>query len=142
MSEAPASIREQLAANRTKLSADKTTIIQLPGWDSLSTRYARLPWDKVKSLSGLGAGDSTVEVGAAMQVLIDACEEVLFKGEGLDCKYDEKLSDLVGEPEAKSPPEVLNAVFPDELSLMTHAGEYMAWAMRLREDEDKLLGKS
>jgi hypothetical protein len=132
----------QLRANRARLLQDKTTTIGLPGWDSLSARYRRLPWEQVKGLAGLGTDDATVELGAAMEVLISACEEVLFDGEGLGLRYEQGLADLIGDEDAKAPAEVVNAVFPDELSLMTHAGDYMAWATRAEQEASETLGNA
>lgn len=135
-----AAVMHQLKANRERLLADKTTDLGLPGWDSLSARYRRLPWDQIKGLAGLGTGDSTAEIGAAMDVLLAACDEVLFDGEGLGLRYEQGLAELIGDEDATSGPEVVSAVFPDELSLMAHAGEYMTWAMRLQAEDDKTLG--
>lgn len=136
-----AALTEQLRANRARLLADKTKTLRLPGWDSLSVRYRRLPWERVQHLAGMGSGDSTADIGAAMDVLIAACEEVLFEDDGLGLRYEQGLADLIGD-EAVTPPEVVDAVFPDELALMTHAGEYIAWAMRIEEEASERLGKT
>lgn len=134
-------MKAQLQANRSRLLADKTKTIQLPGWDSLSVRYKRLPWDSIKGLAGLAEeDDSGARIGAAMDILLDACEEVLFDGEGLGIGYEQALAELTGDT-ATSPPEVIDAIFPDEVSLMVHVGEYMGWAMRLEAEVSEELGK-
>jgi hypothetical protein len=135
-----ASMMAQLRANRERIAKDRTKTLKLPGWESLSVRYKRLPWDQIKGLAGMGEGDGTEDIGAAMDVLIAACEEVLFDGDGLTLRYEQKLAELIGDS-AVTPPEVIDAVFPDEVSLMVHAGEYMTWAMRLEGEASDELGK-
>lgn len=138
-----ASMMAQLRANRERLQKDKTLTLKLPGWDSLSVRYRRLPWESIKGLATIGDGDSAQEVGAALDVLLAACEEVLFDDEGLGLRYEQGLAQLIGDDAAVTPPEVLfSAVFSDdETALMLHAGEFMEWAMRLQAEASEELGK-
>lgn len=137
------SMLSELQANRQRILSDKEKVLKLPGWDSLSARYRRLPWDSIKGLQGIGqSDDSTQEVGAAIDVLINACVEVLFQGEGTGLRYEQGLAKLYGDNEANTPPEVLMSVFADdEAALMMHAGEYIEWALRMETEASEALGK-
>jgi hypothetical protein len=137
-----ASMVAELRANKNRILADKTKTLQLPGWDSLSVRYKRLPFGALESLSGaLDSDDETAKVGAAMDVLLKACEEVLYQGEGLGLRYEQGLAQLIGDDESVSPPEVIDSVFPDELSLILHAADYMSWCFRMENEAAAALGK-
>lgn len=141
----PGSVIENLRANRARLLSDKDTVLKLPGWGSLYARYKRLPWDTVKALQGLGSGDSTVEVGTVIEVLIAACDEMVFRDadgeQPLGLRYEQGLAELIGDEDAKTPPEVVAAVFTDEGSLMVHGSEYLAWSLRLEDEATASLGK-
>lgn len=147
----PKSMVEQLRANRARLLADRTTAIKLPGWDSLYVQYKRLPWNDMKPLAlamQSSDDDATKEVGNIIDVLIAGCDTFVFKNEdgsfqALDIRYEAGLAQLgvIGE-DCTLPAEAVMAVFADdEVSMVNHAGEYMAWATRQEDDADAELGK-
>jgi hypothetical protein len=148
----PKSMVEQLRANRARLLADRTTALKLPGWDSLYVQYKRLPWNDMKPLALAMQetnDDATKEIGNVIDVLLAGCDTFMFKNEDgslekLDLRYETGLAELgvIGE-DCTLPAEVVLAVFADdEVSMMNHAGEYMAWATRQEDEADAELGKA
>lgn len=150
-SPAPDSMVAQLRANRARLLADTKKALQVPGWDSLYVQYKRLPWTDMKPLAtALGANedDPTREVGNVIDVLIAGCDTFLFKGDDefqdLSVRYEHGLAQFgVIDDDVTSAPAIVLSVFAnDEVALMSHAGEYMNWAMRQEAKVDEQLGKA
>lgn len=142
----PGSTAGKLRAERERIMKDKTKTLPLPGWESLSVRYKRLPWEDAKALIDREPGDPQQEVSAALDTLIKACDEVLYLGESFPdgpLRFEQRLAQFIGDDEATHPAEVLmSLVADDETALMGHAGEFITWALRLMGEANEALGKS
>lgn len=153
----------QIKQRREAMQKERLHTMEIPGYSGmLLARYQPVPYEKLREIGERAEkgthGVAQRELQIAADTLIHACRAILSRldgklepitdgGEPVE-RFDKHLASALGI-ESPNPDrditarETLFAVFPDELSVVAHFGEFTEWqGSGDADDDESLLGES
>lgn len=143
------SLRDLLRGSREALQATRTIDLPVPGWGALVARYHVLSWRETRQITARHERVRDVaqqELYIAADSLIAACDGTFASLDGqlqpLNMIYGIDLARYLGEDGAESARQAVFQLIPNEIQLITHYGELMAWMQgeNVSVDEDLAQG--
>lgn len=157
--EVPGSVLAQLRRRREALQQERHIDLEVPGYDGmLLARYRPVAWERLREINERAEktlrSNPRKDLIASADVLISACECILYREEkggdtakvlGGDSpmRFDKRLAETMGIPEASTARQVLFGIFADDLSVTSTYVELLEWQGEGDvEVDDELVGES
>lgn len=155
MSDAPTSPLDQLRSRRAAMAQERHIDLDLPGYlDLLVARYRPLEWKVIHEIQARAKGDAAeAELNAAADLLIQACERIFMRRDGVlvpleevtdelgsePVRFDENLAKATGVEDSTNGTarSVAKAVIPNEIALIEHQAYLLLWMRSANSETDQ-----
>lgn len=156
---APGSVLAQLRKHRASHQQERHTDLEIPGYGGkLYGRFAPVPWETLRGIAQ--RADRTLknnprrDLVVAADTLLHACQMILATdadgkvtplhehsevGEEEPIRFDLQLATLLGIEGAKTSREIILAIFPDDLAVMSLYVEFVEWQGDADAEADEAL---
>jgi len=144
---------DRLKQIRAEFQADHDTEIEIPGYrGELLGVYKPLPWELIRAMTMRAERNRRapdIEVTVAADGLANACIGFIYRdpdtGEKSPLKfggqeiagYGKPLAAALGIEGVETVREIVKAVFPDDMALVSHYGSFMDWQAERNEEDDE-----
>lgn len=152
---------DRLRARRVELQKDRTTILDIPGWQGMLVgQFRPVPWDDLKKIAKRAekmSNNPRVELIAQTDTILAATDMLMVREDGeltpmheLDevdypepIRFDAKLAEILELGEVKSARNALWRVFNNDLAVTAFHNELMEWQRNADEEVDEeMLGEA